>query len=294
MSNNAIRSALSAPPGVGVQTTKLADNLQSMTNAVAMLSQTVDTVRGAPPQVQQQLAPLLSQFIFPLLNMGQSAREDLAVVASRMRAFIALLGQTAQQAQGQPQNMLTILLRGSFNSLEFGATAIRSAALNASQLLTNFQNAADNAAAGLNTYKQQLEQTDANLQQEAASLMQQMHDMTSGNCCEQIGHAFQMAFGHLRQELEDKEQQLHEDEYVLMLNNNTIDALSQMLNRLQGIASVATALEVTWRGLADGIGTLQQDLDSILADTSPAALQDDLEYVTADWQGVAATLAKIA
>jgi hypothetical protein len=294
MSNDAIRATLSAPPGVGVQTTKLADNLQSMTNAVAMLSQTVATVASAPPQVQQQLAPLLSQFIFPLLNMSQNARQDLVVVADRMQKFIAHLAETAQRAQGQPQNMLTVLLRGSFNALELDAAAIRSAALTASQLLNNFQKAADNAAAGLNTYKQQLEQKDVKLQQEAASLMQQMRDMTGGNCCEQIGHAFQMAFGHLRQELEDKEKLLHEDEYVLMLNNNTIDALSQMLDRLQGIASVATALEVTWRSMADSIGTLQQDLDSILADTAPAALQDDLEYVTADWQGVAATLAKIA
>jgi hypothetical protein len=294
MSNDAIRAALSTPPGVGVQTTKLADNLQSMTNTVAMLSQTVATIRSAPPQVQQQLAPLLSQFISPILKMGQTARQHLDMVAGGMQEFIARLGQTARQAQGQPQNMLTVLLRGSFNSLELDAAAIRSAALTASQLLTNFQNAADNSARSLNTYKQQLEQKDVNLQQEAASLMQQMRDMTGGNCCEQIGHAFQMAFGHLRQELEDKQQQLREDEYVLMLNNNTIDALSQMLNRLQGIALVATSLEVTWRSMADSIGTLQLDLGTILADTSAAALQDDLDYVNADWQGVAATLAKIA
>ncbi|RSZ60514.1 hypothetical protein HF313_19475 [Massilia atriviolacea] len=293
MSVDQIRSALSAPPGVSVQTTRLADNLQSMNNAETMLSQTVATVRGAPGPVQQQLAPLLAQFVVPLLNMGQTAGQDLDLLAQRMSAFIAALNQTAAQAQGQSGQPLTLVLSGHFNMLEIAASAIQAAALNASQILSNFQSTANNASAALNTCKQQLEQQDACLAQKAQALKQQMHDMTSGNCCDQIGQAFQMAFGNLRQQLEQTSGQIQQAEYVLMLNNNAIDGLSQMVGRLGDIASVSTSLQVTWRSMADGIGALQQDLQAVLADTTPAEVQADLAYAISDWQAVAATLAKV-
>ncbi|MCH8619551.1 hypothetical protein [Undibacterium sp. TS12] len=294
MSTDIFRTSLSPPPGVAVQTTKLADNLQSMITAQAMLRQTVEIVQNAPGPVQQQLAPLLSQFVFPLLNMGQTARQDLELVAARMSAFISDLDQAADQVQGQSGFMLHVLLSGNFNALEIGATAIQAAANNASQMLTNFQNTADNASAALNSYKQKLEQEDESLQQKAQSLEQQMHDMTSGNCCEQIGHAFQMAFGHLRDELEETAGEIRQAEYVLLLNNNAINGLSQMVGRLGDISSVATALEVSWRSMADGIGTLQQDLETLLADTTPADVEADLDYAKSDWQAVAATLAKVS
>lgn len=294
MSTDIIRTSLSPPPGLGVQTTKLADNLQSMISAEAMLNQTIKIVESAPGPTQQHLVSLLSQFVFPLLNMGQTAQQDLEMVASRMTSFISALDQTADQVQGQSGATLTTLLSGNFNSLEIGATAIQSAALNASQILTNFQNAANNASAAFNSYKQTLEQEDVTLAQRAQDLAQQMRDMTSGNCCEQIGHAFQMAFGHLRDELNETEEEIHQAEYVLMLNNNAIDGLSAMVSRLGDISSVASALEVSWRSMADGIGDLQQDLQALLADITPADVQSDLAYAKSDWQAVAATLAKVS
>ena len=294
MGTQSIRTSLSAPPGVGLQTTKLADNLQSMIKAQAMLAQTVQIVEGAPGPAQQQLGPLLSQFVLPLLNMGQNARQDLQMLAQRMAAFIGALGQASSQVQGQSGVLLTILLQGDFNSLEIGASAIQSAALNASQILTTFQNTANNASAALNSYKLQLEQQDASLAQKANALQQQMHDMTSGNCCDQIGHAFQLAFGNLRDQLEQTGNQIRQAEYILMLNNNAMAGLSQMLGRLGDISSVAAALAITWRSMADGIGALQQDLDAMLAASTPADIASDLAYAASDWQAVAATLSKVS
>lgn len=293
MSNSVIFACLSPPPGTATLTTKLADNLQSMTQAVAMLQKTVDMVNSAPPQAQQKLAPLLAQFIAPLLQMAAVARQDLYSVAGRMNDFINSLQQTTTMAQNAPEALLSVLLRANFNALEIGASAIQSAALNASQMLSNFQNSANNTAAALNSYKQQLEQDDASLQQKVQSLQQQIHDMTSGNCCQQIGHAFQMVFGHLKEELQQTEAEIQQDEYVLMLNLNAINGLSQMLGKLGDISSVAAALEVTWRSLADSIGDLQQDIASLLADNSPSDIASDLTYVVSDWQAIAATLAKV-
>lgn len=293
MSNSIVSSALSPPPGMAIQTTKLANNLQSMVQAVSMLQRTVQIVANSPATAQKQLAPLMAQFITPLLQMAKIAETNLSQVTGLMQGFINTVNQTASQAQFAPSMMLPKLLRANFNSLEIGATAIQSAALLASQMLTNFQNSANNTEAALNSYKQTLLQEDASLQQKVQSLEQQIHDMTSGNCCQQIGHAFQMLFGHLREELQQTEAEIRQDEYVLMLNNNALSGLSQMLSSLGEISSVAAALEISWHSLADSISGLQQDITTLLADTSPTVIASDLSYVQSDWQAIAATLSKV-
>lgn len=294
MANNAIRTSLAPTPGLGTQTTKLADNLQSMQRAEQMLQQTVQTVQSAPALVQQQLAPLLAQFINPLLTMGQTASADLQMVAARMSGFIAQLEQTADDGQKLSGTVLQLLLRGQFNSLQVSATAVQSAATNASQILTNFQNASNSAQAALNTYKQKLQQEDTSLEQKARDLENKIKNMTGGNCCDQIGHSFDYVFGHLKEELEQTSAEIREKQYILVLNNNAISGLEQMVGRLGDISAVASSLEVSWRSMADGIDTLQQDLTALIQDTSAADIQSDLAYAKSDWQAVAATLAKVS
>lgn len=294
MPDGTIRTSLAPMPGLGTQTTKLADNLQSMQRAEKMLQQTVQTVQSASPLVQQKLAPLLAQFIKPLLAMGQTAAADLQMVAGRMSDFIAQLDQTADDAQHQSGTVLQSLLQGQFTSLEVSAMAVQSAATNASQILTNFQNASNSAQAALNTYKQQLQQEDTSLEQKAKNLENKIKNMTGGNCCDKIGHSFDYVFGHLKSELEHTAAEIRQTEYILVLNNNAISGLEQMVGRLGDISAVASSLEVSWRSMADGIGTLEQDLTTLIKDTSASDIQADLAYAKSDWKAVAATLAKVS
>lgn len=294
MGNDAIRNSLGPAPGLGPQTTKLADNIQSMKAAVAMLQQTVATVQGASPEARQMMAPLLASTVQPLLNMAQTASQDLELVAGRMRGFINDISANTSQVKGHSGVLLSLLVTQLVNQLQADATATKAAATNASQMLTNFRANANSASATLNTFSENLSQQDTELETKVHDLESKMHSMTSGNCCDQIGHAFQMAFGHLKSELESASREIQQTEYVIAVNRNAIAGLTQMVNRMGDISSVASALEVSWRSMADGIVALQGDLSAMLSDTTAADIQADLEYVQSDWQAIQTTLNKVA
>ncbi|AQR64171.1 hypothetical protein BXU06_03190 [Aquaspirillum sp. LM1] len=291
MANNTIRASLSPIAGLGIQTTRLADNIISLTRARDMLMSAVQTIQTAPPDSQQILAPLLAQSVNPLLVMGQMLEADLYDVAEQMRAYIAEMANAFPMIKAVPvpgvlKSVITILL--------VRATATKAAAANASQMLTNYQGTANRAAAALNSACMELDRENQDLQRQAESLKQQMHDMTSGNCCEQIGHAFEMAFGHLSDDLAADERKIRRIEYVYAINLNAIDGVNQLVRKMGDIAAISSSLEVSWRSQADNLGTLHDDLASVLADTSPADIQSDMEYVQSDWQTISNTLSKIS
>ncbi len=279
-----IRDALGPTAGLGVQTTKLADNVKSLTSAVQMLQSTVQTVQQARPEVRQKLAPILAQSVQPLLVMGQKGATELQMVAAQMSDYIDQVADLMEQARALTTPGLKVYFTAAVNMLLTQATATKAAAAGASQMLTNYEGAANRAAATLNTYGEQLDRENQDLQREAQSLKQRMHDMTSGNCCQQVGHAFQLAFGHLKQELEADESQIRSLEYVYAINLNALDGLKRMVDTMGDISAVSSSLELSWRSQAD----------SVLTDTSPADIQADMEYVQSDWQSIADTLHKIA
>ncbi|WP_425073365.1 hypothetical protein [Sagittula sp. S175] len=288
-----IRTALSPVGGMKVQTTKLADNIQSMTTSVGLLQQTVTAVQSGDALVRQKLGPILTQSVVPLLRMGQSAETVLSVVAGDIRQFIGDVQTITKAVESDADTPAEAVLQIYLAAMANEANMVQSSAKQASTLLTSYKNTADQAEAALNTYSQTLIQQDKKLAQEAANLRQQMHDMTSGNCCKQIGHAFQMAFGHLKRDLEEKSREIRQLEYVVAINEEAVSGLTQMVQRLADISSVASALQVSWESVSVNVSGLGSDLATVLKDTTRAELQGDLAYVNSDWQAILATLNKI-
>ncbi len=275
-----------------IQTTQLAGNMASLKASEAMLQNTVAIVESSSGGVRSTLQGLLDNNVQPLITMSGQVNTVLSSLSAEILKFAAHVARNEQATVDDGH--LEPHVKQLVSVLDTVVPGIAAQALAASELLTQFQNTANSVSATLNSYNNQLLQDNAQLQLKVQDLQNRMQQMTGGNCCEQIGHAFEYAFGSLKQDLENTMAEIDQEQYQVALNSNTIDALNQVVATQGDIAKVAGALEISWRSLADNVATVQEDLDAIVSETTRQGVLDDLAYVQSEWQAIVTILEKVS
>ena len=151
---------------------------------------------------------------------------------------------------------------------------------------------ANSTAAQLNTLAEQLKQEDTRLRQGIGATQLKLEVMRHENIFKKIRDGFKVLFGHLEQDLYVDVAQMRHAELGIEINSKTISALTQMASDMGDIASVASALEVSWRNLGDSIGDLGQDLADV-AGISASDWNSELDDVKSDWQYVLQIVANV-
>jgi prefoldin subunit 5 len=290
MNTDIIRNALSVPSGTRENTTQLVASLGSFRQTQDALQKLVQQIRSEPPEVQQKLAPIISGSITPLQGATNSVISKLEIIVSLIRNFCDDVANESKEL-GQDYSHLPPFLK-KFRIQTFlkqssaSSGDIVSACHSAGSRLTDYRNNVNSTIGHLNTYAEQLQQENEQLEDNAEKIQQKFKHMSDEPWYDKIADGFKVLFGHLKQDLEKDMVQMKKEEFIIEINKSTIGALDQITKDMSNISDVVSALGVSWRNLGDSVNDLEQDISTVTANISASDMKSDLEYINSDWQNV--------